>query len=345
MSHFWPRFVFVTLGIVAVASWGVLLVVRPWSVPVPVLQSVTVKPVATALAESVATSAPVDDRLGFAESLGIRIIPLPEGVFLMGAADTELEAHPDQKPQHRVRIPAGRGLAVHEVTVGQFRRFVEETGYQTEAESKPQMGMVRDPQRNLVQDPHYSWKNPGFEQTDDHPGVNVSWNDDEAFCGWLTRKDGRIYRLPTEAEWEYACRAGTQTPYLTGTSPSQTFQIGNVADAALHRAAPQRKALNIQEDSYAFTAPFGRFQANSWGFYDMVGNVWEWCLDFYTLDSYRHSPELDPRGPASSAGHVIRGSGWDNDALNCTIAERSGVISKGYSNSLGFRVARVAAEP
>ena len=114
-----------------------------------------------------------------------------------------------------MRITRPFYLGVTEVTRGQFRRFVDDAGYQTEAEKDGKGGCGwNEETKKFEQNPRYTWQNPGFEQTDEHPVVNVSWNDAQAFIGWLSRKEGKTYRLPTEAEWEYACRAGTTTRYF-----------------------------------------------------------------------------------------------------------------------------------
>ena len=142
----------------------------------------------------------------------MKLVLIPAGEFLMGSPDSDKDAEDDEKPQHRVRITRPFYLGAHEVTRGQFRRFVDETGYRTEAEKNDAGGLGYDAQsKKLKQDRKFNWLNPGFEQTDEHPVVNVSWNDSVAFAEWLSRKEGRTYRLPTEAEWEYACRAGTKT--------------------------------------------------------------------------------------------------------------------------------------
>src|SRR5262249_1018949 len=143
-------------------------------------------------------------------SIGMKLILIRAGEFLMGSPDGD--GDDDEHPQHRVRITQPFYLGVHEVTRGQFRRFVDEAGYQTETAQDGKDGWGgKEEAKKFEQNRGYSWQNPGFEQTDDHPVVNVSWNDVVAFAAWLSRKEGDTYRLPTEAEWEYACRAGTTT--------------------------------------------------------------------------------------------------------------------------------------
>ncbi len=164
------------------------------------------------------------------KAAGIQLKLIPAGQFLMGSAPGDKDASDDEKPWHWVRITQPFYLGVTEVTRGQFRRFVDDAGYQTEAEKdgKGAYGWNEETKK-FEQNPRFNWQSPGFEQTDDHPVVNVSWNDAQAFIAWLNRKDGqgKVYRLPTEAEWEYACRAGTKTRYFCGDDPEGLAAIGN----------------------------------------------------------------------------------------------------------------------
>ena len=127
--------------------------------------------------------------------------------------------------------------------------------------------------------------------------VNVSWNDAVAFCKWLSRKEGKTYRLPTEAEWEYACRAGTTTRYYSGDDPETLAKVANVADATAKAKFPDWKWTIKASDGYVFTAPVGQFKPNAFGLYDMHGNAWQWCADWYGKDYYGKSPVDDPKGP------------------------------------------------
>jgi formylglycine-generating enzyme required for sulfatase activity len=236
-------------------------------------------------------------------SIGMKLVLIPAGEFLMGSPDEDREARDDEKPQHRVRITRPFYLGTTEVTRGQFRRFVDETGYRTEAD----------------------WNHPGFEQTDEHPVVKVNWNDAVAFAAWLSRKEGETYRLPTEAEWEYACRAGTTTRYSCGDDPEGLAAVGNLA----------------AQDGYTYTAPVGRYKPNAWGLYDMDGNVWEWCSDGYAADYYKSSPVDDPPGSGGAPVRVIRGCGWDvvpGEARSANRDAHAPVIRRYH---LGFRLARV----
>ena len=162
----------------------------------------------------------------------MKLVEIPAGEFMMGNQDSpeklakafpaietrRIEELFDEKPMHRVRITKPFYMGAHEVTIGQFKKFMEQADYRTEAERDGTGGWGYNREKNDFEGRklEYSWRNPGFEQADDHPIVNVTWNDAVAFCDWLGKKEGHKYRLPTEAEWEYACRAGTTTTYFSG---------------------------------------------------------------------------------------------------------------------------------
>ena len=173
--------------------------------------------------------------------------------------------------------------------------------------------------------------------------VNVSWNDAVAFCKWLSRKEGKTYRLPTEAEWEYACRAGTTTRYHNGDDPETLAKVGNVADAAAKAKFPDWKHTIKASDGYVFTAPVGQFQPNAFGLYDMHGNAWQWCSDRdCTLRSryYAKSPADDPTGPKFGDDRVLWGGSWFNGPVGTRSAKRSGNPPVFRYSGTGFRVAR-----
>ena len=168
----------------------------------------------------------------------------------------------------------------------------------------------------------YCWRNAGFEQTDEHPVVNVTWNDAVAFCKWLSRKKGNSYRLPTEAEWEYACCAGTATRYYSGDDPETLAKVGNVADAAVKAKFPNSKFGTIKaSDGCVFTAALGSFQPNAFGLYDMHGNAWQWCADWFG-EYHAGMPRDDPTGPVSGLSRVLRGGSWLRPADEARSASR-----------------------
>ena len=228
----------------------------------------------------------------------------------------------DEAPVHKVRITRPFYLGQHEVTVGQFRRFVEASGYQPESEADGTGGYGYnpdyDPEKSERGDafegrnPKYSWRNPGFKQGDDHPVVNVTWNDAVAMSKWLSQKEGKKYRLPTEAEWEYACprrhqHALPQRRRSTILAEGREY-LRRRYDEEL--AAVERAMRLRGHDGFKFTAPVGSFAPNALGLYDMHGNVWEWCADWYDDHYYAQSPVNDPLGPASGKVRVRRGGSW-----------------------------------
>jgi formylglycine-generating enzyme required for sulfatase activity len=233
-----------------------------------------------------------------------------------------------------VRITHAFYMGQTEVTVGQFRRFIEASGYVPESIADGTGGYGYNPAydpdttergdlfegRNV----RYSWANPGFAQTDRHPVVNVTWGDAQALARWLSEKEGRHYRLPTEAEWEYAARAGTHTRYHSGNAPESLRKVANTFDATAKQYWPPlaQHALTGQ-DGFAFTAPVASFAPNAWGLYDMHGNAWEWTGDWYSEDYYAHSPVDDPQGPSEGNVLVRRGGSWHTWALYARASYRN----------------------
>jgi sulfatase modifying factor 1 len=290
-------------------------------------------------------------------SIGMRLVEIPAGEFIMGNreglpalkaafpryAEARFEALTDDPP-HRVRITKPFLMGVHEVTIAQFRRFVTETGYRTEAEADGTGGWGVDVKTGKFLEGRrreFSWRSAGFPQADDHPVVNITWGDAREFCRWLGRREGQSYRLPTEAEWEYACRAGTTTRYYCGDDPEALAAAGNIYDAASREVFPAWGEYALAaRDGFPFTAPVGRFRPNAFGLYDMHGNVWEWCSDRYGEDYYRKSPVEDPRGPEKGGRRVRRGGAWHTWPLYARAAFRNYNTPESRYLNLGMRVVR-----
>jgi formylglycine-generating enzyme required for sulfatase activity/tRNA A-37 threonylcarbamoyl transferase component Bud32 len=267
-------------------------------------------------------------------SIGMELVLIPAGEFTMGAESSEVGQHGDEKPPHQIVINRSFYLAIHETTVGQFRAFVEATGYQTEAEKNGFGALHWDAVTGTWKaDTKCTWRNPGWSQTEGHPVVCVSRYDALAFCYWLSRKEGKIYRLPTEAEWEYACRAGTRAPYATGLT--LTARQANFNDFGT-------PAVGDSVTGGRMATRVGSFAPNAWGLYDMHGNASEWCADHYSSTYYRASPARDPIGPQSGTQGVLRGGSWQSAALDCRSARRCGAPSDASRNDTGFRVVREA---
>jgi len=293
-------------------------------------------------------------------SIGMKLTLVPSGEFMMGSKESAentaaffqknygtdfwtADFFKNEHPQHRVRITKPFYLGTYHVTRGQFRQFVAATAYKTDAENDERPGgWGWDPDMKewgFAFNPKYSWLNTGFEQTDEHPVVNVSWNDAVAFCKWLSGKEGKSYRLPTEAEWEHACRAGTTTRYYSGDDPETLAGVGNVRDATAKAKFPDWKYCIKASDGYVFTAPVGKFKPNAFGLYDMHGNASQWCADWYSERYDNRSLADDPTGPDSGNYRVLRGGAW-NDGPITRSATRS-CYSPGFRlNNAGFRVAR-----
>ena len=229
--------------------------------------------------------------------IGMSLTLVPSGEFQMGsresADDTAVffnktyggdaltaDFFNDEHPQHRVRITRAilpGDLPCHAGPVPAVRRRhgLQDRREEGREAGRPTAGTpIR---RSSSFNDRYPWRNPGFAQADDHPAVNVSWNDVLAFCQWLSGKESKNYRLPTEAEWEYACRAGTTTRYYNGDDPKGLAKVGNVADATFKAKFVDWKYAIKASDGYVFHAPVGSFQPNAFGLYDMHGNAWQWC--------------------------------------------------------------------
>jgi formylglycine-generating enzyme len=248
---------------------------------------------------------------------GLTFVKIPAGSFMMGSNETaeevagnrlysdgELKAEwfKNEHPLHKVTISEPFYMATTETTVAAFKAFIKEADYVTDAE-KQGKGYVLERSGEWKERAGASWRNPGFPQTDRHPVVLVSWNDAQAFVEWLNGKtNGPKFRLPTEAQWEYAARAGTQTPFFWGYKPSAAH--ANFGDASYSRAYPGYKSVNrsYYNDGHVHTAPVGSFKANPWGLYDMSGNAWEWCQDWY--GDYSSGSQEDPTGPIIAANPV-----------------------------------------
>ena len=235
----------------------------------------------------------------------LELVRIPAGEFIMGASDGDADETP-----HPVRLTHDLWMSRDEITNQQFERFLADSGYQGAAEAD------KDYLKHFEAGVRYASRDGGY------PVVCVSWFNAKAFCDWLSRRAGCTVRLPTEAEWEYACRAGTRTRYFTGDS-----------DAALLRAGW------FAENSDRTTHPVGRLEPNAWGLRDMHGNVWEWCEDWYGETYYASSPPADPPGPNSGATRVLRGGSWFLISRYCRSANRSFGDPRDTNYVIGFRIA------
>jgi eukaryotic-like serine/threonine-protein kinase len=240
-------------------------------------------------------------------SIGMKMLLIPAGEFLMGAKRNESGAYDGEKPQHRVRITKPFYLGIYPVTQAEYQQVMGTNPSYFQG-SKGILGLFAkpaEPQRPVEQ---------------------VSWPDAVEFCRRLSAQEGTTYRLPTEAEWEYACRAGTTTRFCFGDEFERLVEYG------WHH-----------KNSGGSTHPVGQKKPNSWGLYDMHGNVWEWCADWYEDNYYKQFAEkivVDPTGPSGGSNRVYRGGCWRYDASICRSACRWGLDPGGRCDNLGFRLAR-----
>ena len=251
-------------------------------------------------------------------SIGMKLALIPSGTFTMGSPKGE--GRDNEEPQHEVEISKPFCMDIHEVMQKEFKEVM---GYNPSYFSKDGKGKTGE---RYISDPA-GGKDKVPADTSDFSVENVSWEEAKEFCEKLSaleaeKKSGRVYRLPTEAEWEYACRAGTKTKYYSGDAEDDLEKVGWYAANSGGRthAVGEKK------------------EANAFGLFDMHGNVWEWCADWYGSDYYKNSPKKDQESPKSGPSRVRRGGCWNYDARDCRAAYRNDV-APGYRSSIfGFRV-------
>jgi formylglycine-generating enzyme len=248
-------------------------------------------------------------------------------------------------PQHGETVKSF-AIGRYDVTRGEFAAFITDSGYKMKTETGCARGSI-DP---LAESRRKNWRNPGFPQTDRDPVVCVSWDEADAYTAWLSRKTGQAYRLPTEAEWEYAARAGTTTPRFWGNN--NACKYANVYDlSAMKAIAAENGKKTVKpyagdfhcDDGYANTSPVGVFRPNTFGLYDMLGNVEQLVSD--CLGPYGANRQTQPAGNACSA-HVARGGSFEWGPFGIRSASRNNLPTVAAGNILnrrtgtGFRVAR-----
>lgn len=292
----------------------------------------------------------------------LKLVLIPPGEFLMGCppdrfeetlqwADRVRQNPPgaerrriadEECPQHRVVLTRPFLMGLTEVTIGQYKQFVASTGYVTEAETFGG-GNSASNQETAPQKRAAVWNAPGYAVTDDSPVTQVTWNDAIRYCNWLSKQErlptaydqdskenwilnptAAGYRLPTEAEWEYACRAGTTTQYSFGDDPAQL----------------KKYAWYDQNADHIGAGAVGSKLPNPFGLYDMHGNAWEYCQDGFDANWYKQSPLKDPVGPAAGGRRMVRGGAWHYFDLHCRSSYRNNYSPIGRTANTGFRVVR-----
>ena len=249
------------------------------------------------------------------------LVVIPAGEFTMGSPEAELGRHPDESPLHRVRIGYALAVGEYPVTVGEFARFIADSDYDAGTTCKTYEGGAWDDHRA-----GRSWRDPGYPQTNDQPVVCVNAGDAQAYVAWISRKTGHAYRLLSEAEYEFANRAGTSTAYWWGDDIHGDHASCDACDNAVRPTA---------------TVPVGAFAPNPFGLYDTTGNAWSWVSDCYqpTYDGASMDGSAVTGGECSH--HALRGGAWFyiQGSLRSAIRAKDPTTLRNYHN--GFRVARV----
>ncbi len=264
--------------------------------------------------------------------LGIEMMRIPAGEFLMGSDGSDKEVFDNEKLKHKVTVRAF-SLAKYEITKGQYAAFVKDQGYYPSGQScySYKNGL-------WGYQPGADWRKPGFPQDDSHPVVCVSLGDALAYIDWLNHKTGQTFRLPTEAEWEYAARAGTNASRFWGDNPDAACRYANVADLTAKQAFSWDSVFNCT-DGFAYTAPVGSFQPNAFHLYDMLGNVWEWTCSAYQ-DKYGDDEKNCISNNHANGRRAVRGGAWYNIPQDVRSANRSRLAPTLRLNNLGFRLAQ-----
>jgi formylglycine-generating enzyme required for sulfatase activity len=263
------------------------------------------------------------------------VVIVPAGSFQMGSPLSEAgQDYDDERPIHRVIIQKQFAMATHEITRGDFAKFVNETGYD------PVEGCSFFGPDGWEHDPKLSWRDPKYRQTDSHPVVCVSWADANAFADWLSRKTSKRYRLPTEAEWEYAARAGSSTARFWGDDADRACPYANTGDLTWKKKTGHKIVANCR-DGYHRTAPVASFHTNQFGLHDMLGNVLEWTEDCWHIN-YDKAP-TDGSAWTDSGDcnkRVLRGGSFDVRPSGARSARRYWGEANSGDNLSGFRIVR-----
>ena len=261
----------------------------------------------------------------------------------MGSPDSESGRNAAEGPQHPVRITRPFALARNEISVAEFRRFVRESGYRSDAEQRGDSNAYDERTGRIVKRSDVSWDNDfqGGRAKSAEPVVHVSWNDAVAYAQWLSNVTGQRYRLPTEAEFEFALRAGTTTAYWWGDAhPSRV--VGNLTGEG-DRSRSKRtwaKAFANYRDGFWGPAPVARFEANGFGLYDLGSNVSEWTEDCWHQNFLRAPEDGSAWVNRGCTKRVVRGGSWGSEPDQARSAYRLGVAADTGSARVGFRVAR-----
>jgi formylglycine-generating enzyme required for sulfatase activity len=240
-----------------------------------------------------------------------QLVRVPGGSFAMGS-DAK---RPNERPTHMVEV-ASFEIGIYEVSNREFDAFVNATGYKTDAER------LNEP---------IIWRNYYQADRENYPVVLVSWNDASRYCKWLSEGTGSTFRLPTEAEWEYAARGGLA---------AKVYPFGDEIDTSQANFDDLGERIIFTGVALNFVQPVNSYSANGYGLFNVAGNVSEWCNDWYDENYYRNSPAANPKGPENGSFKVIRGGGWINDQNSCRVSLRNFNAANFMMPYIGFRVVR-----
>ncbi|WP_051677190.1 formylglycine-generating enzyme family protein [Maridesulfovibrio frigidus] len=281
----------------------------------------------------------------------MELVWIPGGCYQMGQTESEKawlvkeegqgtydKSFSNELPRHEVCVD-GFWMGKYEVTREQFQKFIQATGYQTDAETDGWSWKWNNDQKKTVKTDGVHWNREYSGRQGSHPVTYVSWNDANAFAKWLSQKDGVTYRLPTEAEWEYAARGGTQTMRFWGDDEENACEYANLNDQDSKAVHTFSWRHFICSDGYALHAPVGSYKQNPFGLHDMLGNVWEWCQDGYDPKAYSSNGRDNPF-VKDGAKRVIRGGSWSYKASFLRSAYRGKDTPEFRRSNLGFRIVK-----
>lgn len=262
-----------------------------------------------------------------------RMVVVPAGKFVMGSPADENGREDDEGPEHQVNI-ASFALSATEITRAQFLRFAKKTKYKAgDTCWTMEEGGVKERQGD--------WRSLNYSQAVNSPIGCINWHDASAYANWMSKVTGKRYRLPTEAEWEYAARGKTSTARYWGNDPNAGCAYANVADQTAQKIIRGASSWSVHKciDGFVFTSPVGSFKPNAFGLYDMLGNVWEWTADSYH-DSYVSAPADGRAWLGDNEMRVLRGGSWNNGPRNVRPAVRNSYEPERRFSFFGIRLAR-----
>jgi formylglycine-generating enzyme required for sulfatase activity len=263
------------------------------------------------------------------------MVVVAAGKFQMGSPDNEGDRLDREGPLHAATFARAIAVGKFEITRGEFARFVKETSYTAD-------GCNGWNGTRFDFDAAKSWRAPGFEQTDSEPVVCMSWDDAAAYAQWIAKKSGKAYRLPSEAEWEYATRAGSTRARPWGDKAVDACAHANIADQTLKQTVRGGEKWIVHDcrDGKVFTAPAGSYQANAYGLHDMIGNVWEWMGDCWNGNHKGAPADGATRTTGDCSSRVVRGASWQSYPGFARSAARGRGTPESRNADYGFRLVR-----